>query len=1007
MAKHKKINKKINKAVNQNNIIDIIKSTIYSTNDLLDVMVLGTSDLKSMKVNSKDIKNYTEIINLIYGDIVPSLLNTIDEVSKIDKDSLNISTDVIEKITSNLLENLSGINSLIDFINNNILTIEDSAINNLKNINESYNEILNIVKNISDTELDNLKKISSKQIKKYLKKAIDIFEYINIWLYENERGKDNNLNYDELSNRINSNFEMVNNFTKTIEEIAKVNIKNVVQLKIKLLILSNAYNQISKFIDKLAVKNTDNDKKELYTNFKTKLDNIKSLLTNIIELIDAIASLDNTKLKQNKKALKSFPKFLELLNLYFEYFAKSVESINELEVKNDTFKKIKILKHLILDISILVTSLILLTPILAIFTLLSPIIIVGLTAFAKTVEFILYVAKYSANPRFRLMLLDLILFVGAIGLLMVGFLLLASISIEFLKSIPIILLALVGMTLLIGAIYLMSLLAPFMIPVLAPLGICLAVTLLSVSAILLIAGALLLLKEIKFTEEDKEIIKFNVEMIMDVAMSIIFSIFETEINRSENKNPFMKILNALGSSISNIFFALSASIILIATLVSVTAILLIASMLYLIKYIKFSKEDKETIKDNVKLVIDTAFEVINSILDRDSNDNESKPDERNWIKSVLTNVGNGVKNILDAILAVGFLALTVASVALVIVLAGELKLIEHINLNSQNVKLKINDIIGCAFSVIDSILGPKQEPADSPSSKSWVAKAIDWVSNSSLGRIFKGIKNITEMLLSVGFLALTIISVGMVYVLAKQLNYIEKIKISDKAVKEKTKLIIDTSYNVINILSNPGVESSSIDKLEKIYNNIGNVNKIISMLKSMSDVMSKFNHISDKDVENNTKTISNYIKYVDKINTLKIENVKSLTNMFKEMSRLSESIGGDFDRLADALSEKIAPLLQELRDLIKDVPKQIDSSSKSINQTIVDNAGGPASWTPDSIQRNITNSGNNMNTEQMRQEHMIKANETRMENEKITSLLQDILDVLSGRGAYPNGVKTQ
>ena len=77
--------------------------------------------------------------------------------------------------------------------------------------------------------------------------------------------------------------------------------------------------------------------------------------------------------------------------------------------------------------------------------------------------------------------------------------------------------------------------------------------------------------------------------------------------------------------------------------------------------------------------------------------------------------------------------------------------------------------------------------------------------------------------------------------------------------------------------------------------------------------------ISTNSAKNYENFVSNSIKLLQKINDTDIEKLGTTVKLFKSMAQFSESINGNFEKLADTLNEKIAPLLEELRDLIEGV----------------------------------------------------------------------------------------
>ena len=627
---------------------------------------------------------------------------------------------------------------------------------------------------------------------------------------------------------------------------------------------------------------------------------------------------------------------------------------------------------------------------------------------------IILISKLAISPKNVINILLLGTVVSAILLISVEILLLAGISNLIVPQSLNIFLFLLLLTGIAGYIALLGLGMIYILPFIAFATLALIPLTIAIAAIVAIAYMLMLLERITFTETDKKNISNNVKTIIDTALFIMTCIFydsSFDIN-NENKNDqlkhdtwFNRIIKGIAMGSGMVMQAIMAAAILFPVVLATFSILLIAGLLWVLGKIQFTQRDKLNINNNVQLVIGTALSVISSIFDPNSNDTTNNPEERGWFSTLITYVFSGLTNIIGMIMAIGFLALSIVSVAMIIFLAGELKIIEKINIDSKSISQKIHDVISSALSVIDAIFNTPDNTTSTESNKSWLRSAIDWISDK-VGGIFNGIKNISGMLMSIGFLALSIVSIGMVYILAKQLTYIASLNFTAADVIKKINLIKDTSNKVIELVTGTKLSKDYTEKVKNIYENSSNLNKILSSFSKLSNTMSDMNHVSDKDVENNTKLVGNYIKFMDKVNTLKVENVRTMTNMFEKMYEFSKSINGNFDKLADALVEKIAPLLAELKELLAKVPEHVQSSAASISSTIINTSGNPATWTPQNIKNTSKSVTDSTEQERIKSEQIMKAKQAKAEQERISELLSDILDTLHGEGSHPQGVKT-
>jgi hypothetical protein len=100
------------------------------------------------------------------------------------------------------------------------------------------------------------------------------------------------------------------------------------------------------------------------------------------------------------------------------------------------------------------------------------------------------------------------------------------------------------------------------------------------------------------------------------------------------------------------------------------------------------------------------------------------------------------------------------------------------------------------------------------------------------------------------------------------------------------------------------------------------ISKLVDNVEEIQDVLSEFN-VTNAQVDNQKKMTENYIKFLDKIDKVNPENLKTSVSLFEQMARLSESIQGNFEGLAQTINEKIAPLLEELNKLLEEIPEKI------------------------------------------------------------------------------------
>lgn len=940
----------------------------------------------------KIIQKYEFDKNLISNldDLILATIGLIDIINLFDKIQYN------QIIKINLIYNLIPYILLLDYIQK--YKFDKNLISNLDDLSLATIGLIEFIELFDKVNIRQL--ITMSLTGNILQKTLIKYEEILSYIQQLKINKTIISNIDDLISVTTSivNLLMVGSlFAKKMKSITMINKLFDEQVLIKFI---DGLNNLAQYLIKINIDKSEVEKKT--ADLAAIIISLKSILTGLLLLIPIMAAV-----------ILATPLIIIGLmgvGLLLGFIIK----LTQYSVTDESKKNILILSSIVTLLVIISAELLGIAMVSVLLLMAWKPLLLFFALLTAVVLSIVLISKLAISPKNVINILLLGTVISAILLISVEILLLAGISNLIVPQSLNIFLFLLLLTGIAGYIALLGLGMIYILPFITFATLALIPLTIAIAAIVSIAYMLMLLERINFTETDKKNISNNVKTIIDTALFIMTCIFydsSFDIN-NENKNDqlkhdnwFNRIIKGIAMGSGMVMQAIMAAAILFPTVLATFSILLIAGLLWVLGKMQFTQKDKLNINNNVQLVIGTALSVISSIFDPNSNDTTNNPEERGWFSTLITYVFSGLTNIIGMIMAIGFLALSIVSVAMIIFLAGELKIIEKINIDSKSISQKIHEVISSALSVIDAIFNTPDNTTPAESNKSWLKSAIDWISNK-VGGIFNGIKNISGMLMSIGFLALSIVSIGMVYILAKQLTYISSLNFTAADVIKKINLIKDTSNKVIELVVGTKLSKEYTEKVKNIYENSSNLNKILSSFSKLSNTMSDMNHVSDKDVENNTKLVGNYIKFMDKVNTLKVENVRTMTNMFEKMYEFSKSINGNFDKLADALVEKIAPLLAELKELLAKVPEHVQSSAASISSTIINTSGNPATWTPQNIKNTSKSVTDSTEQERIKSEQIMKAKQAKADQDRISELLSDILDTLHGEGSHPQGVKT-
>ena len=168
-------------------------------------------------------------------------------------------------------------------------------------------------------------------------------------------------------------------------------------------------------------------------------------------------------------------------------------------------------------------------------------------------------------------------------------------------------------------------------------------------------------------------------------------------------------------------------------------------------------------------------------------------------------------------------------------------------------------------------------------------------------------------------------------------------------------------------------------------------NKGERLLESYSNIIQSL--VMDNDSLSGTETVLNKnIEFLDKIDKVDEKKLKSAANIFESLSKFSNSIKGDFNELADALTEKIAPLLEEMNTTLEKVNGSVKETSSNVATSV--NLSNQKSLTQSQIEKQVSIENPNATQEQIRQE--AQARHVRMERMQLeeNSIMQEILNHL-------------
>lgn len=742
------------KAVNQNDLIDIIKSQVDSLGDIMTV-VFKAVDKKSLKVSGDieaKMQKFKHNMDMVYGP-------------------------------------------------KGILTV------------------------ISNVKLQNIKPISIKdkwKAKMAIKRAINLMDSIC---------KDIPFVDPTVKMRINQllkHIQPLNNLIETlnslIENLKKLKLKDLISIWWKGILLRRAIKMIGKLARSISLSFAT---VRLSPRILLKI----TTLREVVEKLQDIMSL----IRGTKTMFVSF-KIKSIIKI-FRPLQRLINRINRLRRVNKAMRNILKMAILVAALKSMVTNLLILVPLLILLMILSPVLILGFLALSMVLKVIKMISRTTLGVSWaikRIALIVILLAVCGIALIVLG--ILAPLLLAMLPSIGLFFLGLIVVVLILAV---MGLIFKLVAPVLTSLVIGILVMTLVVFCIWIMVKMLEDLANIKL---DHEKIKDNVKAVIDTVLNVFNWLFETEINEIRNgeDNWFVRILKGLGGAAMKVVGVLLSCIILIVSVIVVFCILAIAGMLFLIQKIDL---DYDLIKENVEDVIKTVKLIMELVFQPD--DQQSKPSDKGFLGDLLDwAVGEGMTNkfymVIDAIIAMAYIAVMMISVLCILLLAGMLWLLQKINLDYTLIEKNVETVIKTCHKVMDLVF-KSSVPEDNPSEKGWIRSVFDWAFGEG---VMTKIMLVVDAILALAYIAVLTVCVLLIYALAWILKGIENIDLNEtnvKKIEKNVKAVLNTCHLVMNeIFKDDDTESKESDKgwliglADFVSPTLGNIMKIVDAVLAMA-----------------------------------------------------------------------------------------------------------------------------------------------------------------------------
>ena len=171
---------------------------------------------------------------------------------------------------------------------------------------------------------------------------------------------------------------------------------------------------------------------------------------------------------------------------------------------------------------------------------------------------------------------------------------------------------------------------------------------------------------------------------------------------------------------------------------------------------------------------------------------------------------------------------------------------------------------------------------------------------------------------------------------------LESVMSSCSGLKNLVEAIKDVSkYDNAKIITEVGKVSTFITEYIAVYSKITGENGIKSnriaeerfkLFKDFIEETKNFTSIKTDALKTN---INSFTTFIDKANSIDTNKIKTVKDMFAEMTELSKSMKGNLDKLADVLSDKLVVVLEKLQETIGGIPTNVSVSQNNNTNTLI------------------------------------------------------------------------
>lgn len=190
----------------------------------------------------------------------------------------------------------------------------------------------------------------------------------------------------------------------------------------------------------------------------------------------------------------------------------------------------------------------------------------------------------------------------------------------------------------------------------------------------------------------------------------------------------------------------------------------------------------------------------------------------------------------------------------------------------------------------------------------------------------------------------------------------------------------------------------------KVENPESITEKIEPILSGLERLNTGFESLGNVDTKNFKSNVNTFGTFVESINKVSVEKVEKTTKLFEKMSELTANMKGDFNKVAETLTEKLIPVLEDLKTIMVDVPEKLD---KGFSNTSASIAAANQPPTTQGFMAQIKREEPNISEKEVERKAVERMNEkVQADSNGIAAKLDELIALFKGMGGDTAVVRT-